>query len=274
MRSLILSLLPFLLLLLGCGNQEDPFAIFEGGELIELDGVIHFPEANGGGGDYEPGKLLVQTSLPLTSTNVLQLIQTRLPDADAYFSARATSTFQVSLPEGMSLEEASTALKEDSAVQEVYPVYLRDRSAAISLHVTDTTQLVNQSTRLTYLVSEDEPGLLDYAESWVVRIRARIQNVNDGVDPDDYIQVLSVEKIDPHRIELEGTISLLGEKRDCFLLIRSGKPSVALVGSEATRLSQDYDSGQRVRVQLQDLGLSTDSCSGGPMARVESYQVF
>lgn len=271
-RSLSLAFLPCLLLVLwGCG-AGDPFSIFDGGPIVERVGVINFPASYLG--DFEPRTLVAQTSIPLNATAIQSIVQTRLPEADLIFNSTASSSFQAVLPLGMTLAEGATALRKEPTVEEVLPRFVDNRSTEVSLVLTSTTDFVYRATRLTLLVAEDTEMLRDYDKSWVVRIRARARDEVNPVSPTDYVQVLSVEKVTPHRITLEGTLTLHGSTRSCLLLHRDNGDLVSLLGSTATTLSQNYTLGQRVQVVIQDLGNSTDACSGGLRGLVESYTLL
>jgi hypothetical protein len=232
--------------------------------------VIHFP--SGSRGDYQPRKLVGYSKVSLGELGLQSIVETRLPEASITFNSQAKNSFLVELPPAMSLTAGAEALKKEPSIEEVLPQFLSSTSTAMSLHLTTSDNFVHLSPLITYLVAQDEGSLRPFQQDWVVRIRARGRNVEEPVDSRDILQVLSVEKIKPHRITLEGTLSLHGDRRDCLLLHRDNGDLVALLGSQATRLSQTTRAGQRVRIQAEDLGLSTQSCSGGFQVRVETFQ--
>lgn len=271
-RKLLLgALLGLLAGLAGCGETYDPLKDFDDGAQVEVTGVVHFPATTQG--DFLPGRLVAKLSVPLNEVGLESLRDRTLPGANVILSSEDPQTVRFDLPLGMSLAAAAARLEPTGAFSTASPEYLSASSSSATLRSTSPGVLLKDSPLVATLVAEDLSDLREVQGAQVVKIRARTREDQGDFTPTDLLKVDAVEVLAPYSLQLTGHVTLEGDGKDCLLLHMTDGRRIELTGSQAIRLTQTYGVDRGYTIRAADLGMTTSSCSGGPVIFVQSFEL-
>jgi hypothetical protein len=271
-RKLLGLVLGLLAALTGCGEEFDPLRTYEDGATVQVTGVVHFPATTQG--DFLPGRLIGHLNIPLTELGVENLRDSVLPGSNVIFNSETPNLVRFDLPAGMSLAEGAARLQPTGMFSSAAPEYLEVGSSAATLRTSSPGTLLKDAPLVATLAAEDLNMLREVQGSQVVRITARTRESDGVFTPTDVLLAEAVEVLQPYALELTGHATLVGSSNDCLLLNLTDGRRVELTGVQALLLHQNHGVGRDFLIRGADLGMTTASCSGGPVLMVLEYEAL
>lgn len=253
--------------LAGCGDSTDPFAMFAGGSIIELEGVVHI--AGSTRGDFVPRKLVATLTMPIDEISLGSLLNEALPGSLVTLASAAPNQALIEVPEGMSLAAAASAVGAVQGIGDLEPQFLPGATASLTLR-SPTGGPLYELPVMTRLTARDQSDLRQSARAWVVTVRGRTAPGTD-LGPTSLFEVVAVERGQPYTLTLLGGFERLGPNQDCPVVRLDDGRLVELTGSQGVAMASTVTPGAAVRVNALDAGLSANACSGGLQVQVIDF---